>query len=191
MPVYGQGLNVRDWLFVDDHAQALTLVLERGRVGRDLQHRRQRRAAQHRCRERDLRRDGSTCATPERRAVSRADHALCPIVPVTISATRSILPSSTPSSAGTEALLRSGPATDREMVHRQSRLVGTVAVRARRRRPPWSRQEERVSDAPSPSWRDWPGRRRVPRAGVAQRCRACRARLELNSILRIRAQSRA
>jgi dTDP-glucose 4,6-dehydratase len=33
MPVYGQGLNVRDWLYVDDHAQALTLVLERGRVG--------------------------------------------------------------------------------------------------------------------------------------------------------------
>jgi dTDP-glucose 4,6-dehydratase len=33
MPVYGGGLNVRDWLFVDDHAQALSLVLERGRVG--------------------------------------------------------------------------------------------------------------------------------------------------------------
>jgi dTDP-glucose 4,6-dehydratase len=33
MPIYGRGLNVRDWLFVDDHAQALTLVLERGRVG--------------------------------------------------------------------------------------------------------------------------------------------------------------
>ena len=33
MPVYGCGLNVRDWLFVDDHAQALMLVLERGRVG--------------------------------------------------------------------------------------------------------------------------------------------------------------
>jgi dTDP-glucose 4,6-dehydratase len=33
MPVYGRGLNVRDWLFVDDHAHALTLVLERGRVG--------------------------------------------------------------------------------------------------------------------------------------------------------------
>ena len=49
MPVYGRGLNVRDWLFVDDHAQALTLVLERGRVGRDLQHRRQGRAPQHRC----------------------------------------------------------------------------------------------------------------------------------------------
>jgi len=33
MPVYGRGLNIRDWLFVEDHAQALTLVLERGRVG--------------------------------------------------------------------------------------------------------------------------------------------------------------
>lgn len=33
LPVYGQGLNVRDWLFVDDHAVALTLVMERGRVG--------------------------------------------------------------------------------------------------------------------------------------------------------------
>jgi dTDP-glucose 4,6-dehydratase len=33
MPVYGKGLNVRDWLYVDDHAEALTLVLERGRVG--------------------------------------------------------------------------------------------------------------------------------------------------------------
>src|SRR5690242_4315634 len=30
MPVYGKGQNVRDWLFVEDHAQALTLVLERG-----------------------------------------------------------------------------------------------------------------------------------------------------------------
>jgi dTDP-glucose 4,6-dehydratase len=33
MPVYGDGLNVRDWLYVEDHARALTLVLERGRVG--------------------------------------------------------------------------------------------------------------------------------------------------------------
>jgi dTDP-glucose 4,6-dehydratase len=32
MPVYGRGLNVRDWLFVDDHAHALRLVLERGHV---------------------------------------------------------------------------------------------------------------------------------------------------------------
>jgi len=33
MPVYGEGRNVRDWLFVDDHAEALTLVLEQGQVG--------------------------------------------------------------------------------------------------------------------------------------------------------------
>jgi dTDP-glucose 4,6-dehydratase len=33
LPIYGDGLNVRDWLYVEDHARALTLVLERGRVG--------------------------------------------------------------------------------------------------------------------------------------------------------------
>ena len=33
LPVYGKGENVRDWLFVDDHAKALELVLTKGRVG--------------------------------------------------------------------------------------------------------------------------------------------------------------
>jgi dTDP-glucose 4,6-dehydratase len=33
LPVYGQGENVRDWLFVDDHAAALQLVLEKGEPG--------------------------------------------------------------------------------------------------------------------------------------------------------------
>ena len=33
LPVYGDGKNIRDWLYVEDHAKALTLVLERGRVG--------------------------------------------------------------------------------------------------------------------------------------------------------------
>jgi dTDP-glucose 4,6-dehydratase len=33
LPVYGDGSNVRDWLFVEDHARALALVLDRGRVG--------------------------------------------------------------------------------------------------------------------------------------------------------------
>ncbi|MTW17281.1 dTDP-glucose 4,6-dehydratase [Rhodoplanes serenus] len=33
MPVYGQGRNVRDWLYVEDHAAALALVLAQGRVG--------------------------------------------------------------------------------------------------------------------------------------------------------------
>jgi dTDP-glucose 4,6-dehydratase len=33
LPVYGQGLNVRDWLFVEDHARALTRVFEAGAPG--------------------------------------------------------------------------------------------------------------------------------------------------------------
>jgi dTDP-glucose 4,6-dehydratase len=33
LPVYGDGSNVRDWLFVDDHARALLLVLKRGQPG--------------------------------------------------------------------------------------------------------------------------------------------------------------
>ena len=34
IPVYGKGENVRDWLFVEDHADALLTVLERGPIGR-------------------------------------------------------------------------------------------------------------------------------------------------------------
>ena len=33
IPVYGKGENVRDWLYVDDHAEALLLLLEKGRQG--------------------------------------------------------------------------------------------------------------------------------------------------------------
>jgi dTDP-glucose 4,6-dehydratase len=33
LPVYGDGQNVRDWLFVEDHCRALQTVLERGRPG--------------------------------------------------------------------------------------------------------------------------------------------------------------
>lgn len=34
IPVYGNGRNVRDWLYVEDHADALLLVLEKGALGR-------------------------------------------------------------------------------------------------------------------------------------------------------------
>ncbi|WP_378948663.1 dTDP-glucose 4,6-dehydratase [Paracoccus sp. R86501] len=34
IPVYGDGGNIRDWLFVEDHAEALLTVLEKGRTGR-------------------------------------------------------------------------------------------------------------------------------------------------------------
>jgi dTDP-glucose 4,6-dehydratase len=33
LPVYGDGLQIRDWLFVDDHARALVTVLEKGQIG--------------------------------------------------------------------------------------------------------------------------------------------------------------
>jgi dTDP-glucose 4,6-dehydratase len=34
LPVYGKGENVRDWLFVEDHAEALAVVLQKGEPGR-------------------------------------------------------------------------------------------------------------------------------------------------------------
>ena len=34
LPVYGDGSNVRDWLYVEDHCRAIELVLARGEVGR-------------------------------------------------------------------------------------------------------------------------------------------------------------
>ncbi|MDR1492373.1 MAG: dTDP-glucose 4,6-dehydratase [Planctomycetaceae bacterium] len=33
LPVYGKGENIRDWLYVEDHAKAITLVFQKGRVG--------------------------------------------------------------------------------------------------------------------------------------------------------------
>jgi dTDP-glucose 4,6-dehydratase len=33
LPVYGDGLNVRDWLYVEDHCRAIALVLEKGTPG--------------------------------------------------------------------------------------------------------------------------------------------------------------
>ena len=33
IPVYGDGLNVRDWIYVDDHCQAIMAVLEKGQSG--------------------------------------------------------------------------------------------------------------------------------------------------------------
>ena len=33
VPVYGQGLNVRDWLYVEDHCRGILLALEKGKAG--------------------------------------------------------------------------------------------------------------------------------------------------------------
>lgn len=34
LPIYGKGDNIRDWLYVEDHADALLLVVEKGTIGR-------------------------------------------------------------------------------------------------------------------------------------------------------------
>ncbi|MEB2845424.1 dTDP-glucose 4,6-dehydratase [Rhizobiales bacterium RZME27] len=33
LPIYGEGVNIRDWLYVEDHARALDLIASRGRLG--------------------------------------------------------------------------------------------------------------------------------------------------------------
>ena len=33
LPVYGEGLNIRDWLYVEDHCKAIDLILQRGTLG--------------------------------------------------------------------------------------------------------------------------------------------------------------
>ena len=72
LPVYGDGQNVRDWLFVEDHCRALWRVLDSGPAGRDLQHRRQLRADEPRRRADASARSSTNCgpACPMRRARS-------------------------------------------------------------------------------------------------------------------------
>ena len=48
LPVYGKGENVRDWLYVEDHARALLLIAERGRVGHGYNVGARLRAIEHR-----------------------------------------------------------------------------------------------------------------------------------------------
>jgi len=33
IPIYGDGLNVRDWIYVDDHCRAIDLIIQRGKLG--------------------------------------------------------------------------------------------------------------------------------------------------------------
>ena len=129
IPVYGRGANIRDWLFVEDHAEALTLVLERGRAGRDLQHRRRGRAAQHRRGECDLRCDGPPRPAQERRAASRADHLRSRSPRARLPLRHRFREAERGARLDAEALLRIRSRSHREVVHRQPRLVGAAAAR--------------------------------------------------------------
>ena len=33
VPLYGEGKNIRDWLFVTDHCQAIDLIIHQGKIG--------------------------------------------------------------------------------------------------------------------------------------------------------------
>ena len=48
VPLYGDGLNIRDWCYVDDNCAGVDLVLRKGDDRRDLQHRRRQRDHQSR-----------------------------------------------------------------------------------------------------------------------------------------------
>ena len=72
LPVYGDGMNVRDWLFVEDHCRALVLRAGQGQAGRDVQHRRQLRTAEHRDRPPRLRAGRRIAAGPAARARARS-----------------------------------------------------------------------------------------------------------------------
>ena len=60
LPVYGDGRNVRDWIYVEDHARADLAALRKRKIGRNLQHRRAQRAAKYRSRQIDSRRSRQT-----------------------------------------------------------------------------------------------------------------------------------
>ena len=74
LPVYGDGMQVRDWLYVKDHCSAIRRVLEARPAGRDLQRRRLEREAQHRDRPHRLRAARRTASRRRRRQLRRADH---------------------------------------------------------------------------------------------------------------------
>ena len=57
VPLYGDGLNVRDWLHVDDHCRGIAACARARAPRRDLQHRRRHRADQPRA-------DRTGCSTP-------------------------------------------------------------------------------------------------------------------------------
>ena len=71
LPVYGDGQNVRDWLFVEDHCDAIRRVLAQGQGWRDLQHRRRRRKAKPGNRGNHLRHPGPVVSRRSCRAPSK------------------------------------------------------------------------------------------------------------------------
>ena len=74
LPVYGDGQQIRDWLYVKDHCSAIRAVLAKGKLGRDLQRRRLEREGQHRHRADHLRAARRIAPATRRQSYPRADH---------------------------------------------------------------------------------------------------------------------
>ena len=89
LPVYGDGQQVRDWLYVKDHCAAIREVLARGRRRRDLQRRRLEREAEPRDRARRVRACSTSCRPHRRRPATRASSPTSPTAPATTAATPS------------------------------------------------------------------------------------------------------
>ncbi len=71
IPIYGDGLNIRDWLHVEDHARALYCILTRGKPGEKYNVGANERTHQHRRGHRDLRQPRPAAA---RRCAAPAPH---------------------------------------------------------------------------------------------------------------------
>ena len=130
MPVYGRGLNVRDWLFVDDHARALTVVLERGRPGETY-------AIGGNAERRNIDVVGAICDAMDRLVPSKNCVILSRIDQFRAGSTRARFPlrdrlQQTENGIGLVAatFIRARPVFDGAMVHREPGLVGTAAVSA-------------------------------------------------------------
>ena len=137
LPVYGEGENVRDWLFVEDHAEALLAIVARGRGRRVLQHRRRQRAPQSRSRRGDLRSRGRTCARATARLAARTDHLRHTTGPATTCAMRSTRQDRARARLAAAPQFRSRAAQDRAMVSRQPGLVAGHSLGRLSRRAAW------------------------------------------------------
>ena len=137
LPVYGNGSNVRDWLYVEDHARALHLILTGAGSARNTTSAAATSAPTWQW-SRHLRHARSAGARgPSRRRLIT----FVPTGPATTTATPSTPASSSASSAGARRRLRQRPRQDRALVSRQPRLVGAAAQGrlCRRAARAWSR----------------------------------------------------
>ena len=123
LPVYGDGLYVRDWIHVDDHCEAIDAVLTARALGRGLQHRRRQRAAEPGRRPRDPAPHGpGRIADPPR-----------PRSPGARSSLRDERGQDPRAELGwaPRHVFDDGAGRDRRLVSRQQRLEGTASAAAR------------------------------------------------------------